>query len=62
MIDGSSAYTVLPESVGPYKSDFMLYEDNKSGKKFPNRTFGGPNYYGGYSDHLPVKLTLVTKS
>ncbi len=61
-IDGSSAYTVVHESGGPYKSDFMFQKDKKSGEKFPNRTYCGSNYYGGYSNHLPVKLTLVTKS
>lgn len=25
----------------------------------PNRTYGGPNYYGGFSDHLPVSIELM---
>lgn len=37
--------------------DFLLYE-HKSGDKTPSRTFGGPNYYGGYSDHLPIYTYL----
>lgn len=33
--------------------EWMLYT-KKSGKKCPNRTYGGSNWYGGFSDHLPV--------
>ena len=39
------------------KKDFLLYE-HKSGDKTPSRTYGGPNYYGGYSDHLAVYTFL----
>lgn len=35
------------------KEDWMMYI-NEEGEAYPNRTFGGSNYYGGYSDHLPV--------
>lgn len=41
--------------------DFMLYE-HPSGDKTPSKTFGGPNYYGGYSDHLPVYFYLEPAS
>ena len=41
------------QSAHIYKEDFMLYEDKKHGPR-PNRTYGGPRYFGGYSDHLPV--------
>jgi predicted extracellular nuclease len=33
---------------------WMLYTDKKYGDKKPSKTYGGPNYYGGYSDHLPI--------
>jgi predicted extracellular nuclease len=39
---------------GIFKEEFLLYKG-----KSPNRTYGGNNYYGGYSDHLPVYLDLV---
>jgi predicted extracellular nuclease len=39
-------------------SDFMLYESAKSGEKFPSRSYSGVKYFGGYSDHLPIILTL----
>lgn len=31
---------------------------NKKGEISPNRTYGGPNYYGGVSDHFPVYFQL----
>lgn len=37
--------------------DFLLYE-HESGDKTPNRTYGGPNYFGGYSDHLLIYTFL----
>jgi predicted extracellular nuclease len=41
-----------------HKPDFVLYTNKKSGIKSPSRTYGGKNYYGGYSDHLPIYLKL----
>lgn len=37
--------------------EVLLYTA-KDGSKKPNTTYGGPNYYGGYSDHLPIVLQL----
>ena len=36
---------------------WMLYKHDRFGYG-PTRSYGGPNYYGGYSDHLPVSVTL----
>ncbi|WP_294670744.1 endonuclease/exonuclease/phosphatase family protein [uncultured Fluviicola sp.] len=41
----------------------IVYEEKllftqKDGSKKPSTTYGGPNYYGGYSDHLPIQLIL----
>jgi predicted extracellular nuclease len=44
-------------SASIFKEDWMMYFP-ESGSPSPNRTYGGPNYYGGYSDHLPIRLTL----
>ncbi len=50
-----------PCIVAPYayifKQDWMLYA-NKSGVKIPNRTAGSKEYFGGFSDHLPVYTTI----
>lgn len=31
---------------------------SRNGQISPSRTYGGPNYYGGISDHFPVYFTL----
>ena len=40
-----------------FQEEWMMYDNPKYGKT-PNRTYGGPNYYGGYSDHLPVYVEI----
>tara|TARA_B100001142_G_scaffold224408_1_gene222533 strand:+ start:3699 stop:4688 length:990 start_codon:yes stop_codon:yes gene_type:complete len=40
-------------SAGAFKKGFMLYT-NKNGGMYPNRSFGGNTWYGGFSDHLPI--------
>ena len=41
-----------------FDEDWVMYF-NKNGDAMPNKTYGGPKYYGGYSDHLAVCFTLV---
>jgi predicted extracellular nuclease len=40
-----------------YKDESILFTYSNGGQK-PNSTYGGPEYYGGFSDHLPVYLIL----
>jgi len=40
-----------------FREEWMMYQSKKNGAT-PNRTYGGPNYYGGFSDHLPVYVDL----
>lgn len=41
------------------KEEFMLYHNKERNQYVPDRTYGGPNYYGGVSDHFPVYISLV---
>jgi predicted extracellular nuclease len=41
-----------------FKQDWMLFHVKKTNVDVPNRTYGGNNYYGGISDHLPVFVTF----
>lgn len=50
-------YAVNDSSATVYKEDWLLYFP-ENGEPSPNRTYGGSNYYGGYSDHLPIRLIL----
>jgi exonuclease III len=38
--------------------DFLLIKDEKYGGRMPFRTYVGPVYKGGFSDHLPIYLDL----
>ena len=40
-----------------FQHESLLFDHPKNGL-MPNRSYGGPNYYGGYSDHLPVFIEL----
>ena len=40
-----------------FQEEWMMFKSDKYGLT-PNRTYGGPNYYGGFSDHLPVYLEV----
>jgi len=44
-----------------FSAEWMMYNDERLDQKVPSRTFGGPNYYGGISDHLPVYVTFIKK-
>jgi len=50
--------TMLSNDIQIFKPDWILYKSSKTGRVSPNRTYGGNNYYGGYSDHLPVYVEL----
>jgi predicted extracellular nuclease len=39
------------------KQPWMVFEHDKKGE-IPNRTYGGDRYYGGVSDHFPVKAKI----
>jgi predicted extracellular nuclease len=50
----------LPEKEGKiFSADYLLYTP-KTGDPRPNRTIGN-QYFGGYSDHLPVYLEFKVK-
>ena len=57
LINQKDRFSCSYNSAEIIKEDFMLYE-NQEGQKVPNRTYGGPNYYGGISDHFPIIVKL----
>ncbi|HSO89400.1 MAG TPA: hypothetical protein VLQ91_22800 [Draconibacterium sp.] len=44
-----------------FHEKWMEFEDKNNGIT-PNRTYGGPNYYGGVSDHFPVFVNFSMSS
>jgi hypothetical protein len=55
LLDGTTS--TLSNSVGIFDPPWML-KKNAAGNDVTNRTFQGPAYKAGYSDHLPVFLDL----
>ncbi|MCF8373241.1 MAG: hypothetical protein K9H64_16600 [Bacteroidales bacterium] len=54
-------HTSLSDShifYGTEGNEFLLEEDTRYQGKEPNRTYHGPTFHGGYSDHMPVYLDL----
>ncbi len=43
------------------RADFLFFTDKKTNEKMPNRTYTGPKYRGGYSDHLPIYMTIYRR-
>lgn len=48
----------IPKSLQIYKSDMITEIDSKYGGRKLKRTYLGPRYNGGFSDHLPVFIDL----
>jgi hypothetical protein len=59
MLNEEAKLQVDKNQIRFIRNDFQMYNSDKYGPT-PNRTYGGPNYYGGYSDHLPVYMEIVT--
>lgn len=55
----SSRIQVKEAKANIFRSSFLLEEDRTNGGERPFRTYLGPRYVGGYSDHLPVWMDLV---
>lgn len=60
MLTDAGSFRIDQRKVKFVKNDFQLYHSDKYGDS-PNRTYGGPKYYGGYSDHLPVYMELILR-
>lgn len=58
LISFKKGYHVLNSEAHIFSADWITFT-NKNGQKSPNRTYGGSNYYGGYSDHYPVYVILT---
>lgn len=57
ILDDNTQLKLNPEEIQILKEDWMLFQRD-DGVKVPSRTAGRNAYYGGYSDHLPVYITL----
>ncbi len=58
LIHGKHNYVKNMEGI-VFKHDKILYYNSKADLMIPDKTYSGNNYYGGYSDHLPVYFILI---
>lgn len=56
LLDGKG-FRCVEEKGHIFREEWMEYK-NRDGEISPNRTYGGPNYYGGVSDHFPVYFRM----
>ncbi len=59
MVNQGSGLTTGFEQGKIFSEEWMMYDNEKYGEKLPSSTYGGPNYYGGPSDHLPIYVTFT---
>ncbi len=57
LINGTNGLKLTSKDQVVYKQDWMLYQP-REGSPRPSRTSSGKNYYGGFSDHLPVMINI----
>lgn len=60
VVQANKGFRVFVPTGFIFNPDFICYT-HKNGDKGPNRTYGGNNYYGGYSDHFPVYAIFYEK-
>jgi len=61
LLRDSSRLHFITESAEIKNEDWMQQHGNKY-ESSPLRTFGGPNYLAGYSDHFPVSIRISVHS
>lgn len=59
LFHAKTGYTCDTKSAGIFRPDWLMEEDKTYPGSKPFRTYLGPRYNGGYSDHLPVYLNLT---
>ncbi len=59
LLESREGCRVLPNSFRVFKKDWMLFYNQKYHDYRPNKTYGGSNYHGGFSDHLPVCISML---
>ena len=61
LIDNKTGLSYKSNSATIFHGDFLFEHDESFGGVKLFRTYVGPKYYGGYSDHLPVYIDLIFK-
>ena len=59
LVNQNAGLTTGYGSGGILSEEFMMFESDTYGMALPSATYGGPQYYGGPSDHLPVYVEFT---
>lgn len=59
LLNQAKGYSTSFDGGQIFSEEWMMYESEKYGELLPSATYGGPNYYGGVSDHLPVYVSFI---
>ena len=59
LINNEKGLLYKQNSATIYHGDFLFEKDESFGGVKLFRTYVGPKYFGGYSDHLPVYIDLI---
>lgn len=59
LLDENSKAYYKQNSAHIYKADFLTRQYNHDTERIPYRTYQGPNYIAGYSDHFPVIADFI---
>lgn len=60
LLSNSNPLQISKKKAHIFREDFLVESDTKYGGVKPLRTYLGPRYIGGYSDHLPIYILLKT--
>jgi len=58
LLDSANTVYALPEDVVIFQAPWLMEDDAQAPGQKPFRTYLGPRYIGGFSDHLPVYVDL----
>lgn len=61
LINNKAGIQVAGNAAKIFKPDWLLKQDEKSLGMRPYRTYRGYIYEGGFSDHLPVYIDLISE-
>jgi len=61
LLEGTHRWQIENGEATIFLAPFLLVPDEKFGGVKTFRTYLGPKYLGGYSDHLPIKVVLQKK-
>jgi hypothetical protein len=61
LLNGNLSVRVMPEAE-VYHPKWISKRDKRTGEMIPKRTYVGPFYQGGVSDHFPVFMEIFFKN